>query len=96
MRSTAEEKKACLVGVDPSGIGPMDDGKENYIRLLDLLLAALRVGFADNDPDTLAVESADARRTGPRQWIFTPRAEPVPLGEARKIYERQLRVITAA
>lgn len=96
MRSTAVEKKACLVGVDPSGIGPMDDGKENYIRLLDLLLAALKIGFAENDPSAVVIESADAHRTGPRQWIFTPRAEPVPLGEARKIYERQLRVITAA
>lgn len=95
--STKTTEKACLIGLDRSSSVEKDDvSQENYERFLEALTVALRAWAAGKKLNLKGIEGLDVRETGPRQWIIVPKAERMPLGEPKIIYDAQARFIRSA
>jgi len=93
-------KKPCMVTVDPENIIDCDQvGKENYIRIVEMIKIAMYLAFGDKDIKMLANDypfvDVLPSKENPRMFTFIPLAEPVDIGELVKLYRAQEDVITS-
>ncbi|MBD3426725.1 MAG: hypothetical protein GF409_05795 [Candidatus Omnitrophica bacterium] len=89
LRSTPEEKRAFLVGVDAAKLT-----ENSYIRILKMMSLAIKLSFGEID--SVHDPKITATRAGPRFWVFIPEAEPYDLMELKRIYDTQLQALVAA
>ncbi|MBU1084178.1 MAG: cyclic nucleotide-binding domain-containing protein, partial [Candidatus Omnitrophica bacterium] len=92
LESSKAERKALLVGIDPKNLmEEVPAGKANYIRVIEMIKAALELANMDEEPDTMSIPGMEnAYRIGPRRWLFIPKAEHLPIERINELYEAQL------
>lgn len=97
IRSTQVEARACLIGVDTVNIKAVqDNGKEALYQILDILTAAMRVALSGRDGAIPVPDGISIQKTGPRQWLFIPRAQAVDIGGSKATYDLQKKAIDSA
>ncbi|MFH1878261.1 MAG: sensor histidine kinase [Candidatus Omnitrophota bacterium] len=88
MKSTDTVKRSFMISVDPSHIN-----ENNYIRLVRMLTAAVRLH--KGEISSVNIPGLKANKTGPDLWDFIPEISPEKIGGFAEIYKSQKEIISS-
>ncbi|RKY40640.1 MAG: hypothetical protein DRP85_08220, partial [Candidatus Makaraimicrobium thalassicum] len=95
LRSTREEKRAFLAGIDPTELNKTlsSDSEINIIQIIEMISIALELAMGKDAPDLPVIVSYDKTL---RIVIFLPKAEPLEYEELKQLYKMRRLALQAA